>query len=158
MKRYLPTLGRLLMALIFLMSGFGKLMNPAHTQQFMAANGLPLTGLLLIGALLFELGGGLSLLLGYRARWSAAALVLFLIPATLVFHTNFAQQAQMVHFLKNLAIIGGLLMVVTHGAGSLSLDARRQEAPGKPALSGATPAGTNGQGQQEPASRKPVEA
>lgn len=138
MKRNLPTLGRLLIALIFLVSGFGKVMDPAGTQAFMAQYGMPLTGLFLTGAILVELGGGLSLLLGWKARRAAAALILFLIPATLIFHTDFADQEQIVHFLKNLAIGGGLLMVGTYGAGPLSLDARQESISGESSGSDAT--------------------
>lgn len=120
-------LGRVLLSLIFLLSAFGKIMDPAGTQAHMTAQGLPLTGLLLAGAILLELGGGLSLLLGWKARWGALALIAFLIPTTLVFHTDFADQAQMIHFMKNLAVIGGLCYVATYGAGPLSVEARRRE-------------------------------
>lgn len=125
MNRYLLTLGRIFIALIFLASGLGKVMDPAGTQAYMAQYGIPLTGLLYLGTVLFELGGGLSLLLGWKTRWGTGALILFLIPATLVFHTNLAEQQQVIHFLKNLAILGGLLLVAARGAGPLSLDARR---------------------------------
>ena len=76
-------------------------------------------------ALVVEIGGGVLLVVGYRTREAALALALFTIVAALGFHNNFAEQNQMIHFLKNLAIAGGLLQIVAFGAGSISLDARR---------------------------------
>lgn len=143
MRRYLPTFGRLLIALIFLVTGFGKVVDPAGTQEMMAQHGLPLRTLLIVGAILLELGGGLSLLLGWKTRWGAAALIAFLIPTTLIFHTDFADEQQMIAFLHNLALMGGLLLVVTYGAGPLSLDARRR---------------ATGRNKRDPASRESVAA
>jgi putative oxidoreductase len=80
-----------------------------------------MTSLFLVGAIAVEVLGGLSVILGYKARWGAAVLFAFLIPATLIFHTNFGNQTQMIMFLKNLSIMGGLLFVITHGAGPLRL-------------------------------------
>ena len=71
-----------------------------------------------------ELGGGLSVLLGYKTRWGALALVIFLIPTTLIFHTKFSDPVQVIMFMKNLAILGGVLMIASFGPGPLSLDAR----------------------------------
>ena len=124
MQRYLPLLGRVLISLIFLMSAFGKIADFGGTQQYMASYGMPATGLLLVGAIVLELFGGLSVLLGFRARWGAIALIVFLIPATLVFHTDFADRMQTIQFMKNLAIIGGLLFVVAFGPGAFRLDRR----------------------------------
>ncbi len=81
-----------------------------------------LTGLFIVAAIAIELAGGLSVLLGYKTRWGAIALTLFLIPATLIFHTNFADQMQTIHVMKNLAILGGLLMIIQYGAGRISFD------------------------------------
>jgi putative oxidoreductase len=117
-------IGRLLLATIFLMSGLHKIADPAGTQQFMSAMGMPATGLFLIGAIAFELAGAVSLILGYWTRVGAALLIVFMIPATLIFHTNFADQVQFIMFLKNLAMTGGLLYVLALGAGPLSLDGR----------------------------------
>jgi len=72
----------------------------------------------------FEVAGGLSILFGFKARWGALALFMFLIPATLIFHTDFSDPNQIGIFLKNLAIMGGLLMVASSGPGSLSMDRR----------------------------------
>lgn len=122
--KVIPLIARILLAAIFFRSGLGKLLDPAGTQQFMAGAGIPLTPLFLAGAIVSELGGALSVLLGYKARWGAIALIIFLIPATLIFHTNFADSMQINQFLKNLAIIGGLLMVTYSGPGPISLDER----------------------------------
>ncbi len=124
MEKIAPLLGRTLIALIFLMAGYGKLTDPAGTQQYMAAYGMPLTGFFLVCTIILELGGGLSVLLGYKARWGATALAIFLVPVTLIFHTKFSDQMQVAMFMKNLAIIGGLLMVASAGPGPISLDAR----------------------------------
>lgn len=123
---YIPLVARIFLSVIFLRSGISKILDFGGTQQFMAASGIPLvlTGLLLVGSILFELAGGLSVLLGYKPRWGAIALIIFLVPTTLIFHTNFAEEMQVIQFLKNLALIGGLLMVVYFGSGPVSLDAR----------------------------------
>ena len=124
--QYLPLIGRILLGLIFVLAGFGKLANPAGTVGYMTAYGMPYADLLVWPAGLVELGGGLLLLLGWHARWAATALILFVIPATLIFHqfwnVDAAQmQMQQINFLKNLAIIGGLLYVVAYGSGACSL-------------------------------------
>jgi putative oxidoreductase len=113
-----------LLAQIFLVSGIGKLLDPAGTRQYMAAAGMPLTLLFLIGAIVFEFGGGLSLLVGCKARWGALALVLFLIPTTLIFHNILSDASQQANFMKNLGIMGGLLMIYAYGPGKWSIDER----------------------------------
>jgi putative oxidoreductase len=119
-----PAIGRLLIASIFLLSGVGKIFAPDATQAYIAAAGLPLPVVSYAIALVVEVGGGLLLLLGYRTRLAALGLAIFSLAAAVGFHHNFADQNQMIHFLKNLAIAGGLLQVVTFGAGGFSLDAR----------------------------------
>ncbi|MCK4930962.1 MAG: DoxX family protein [Candidatus Aminicenantes bacterium] len=123
MQALIQLLARFFIAFIFLMSGLGKIMNLSGTQQYMAQYGMPLTYVFLIGAICAELLGGLSVLTGYKAKWGAFVLFLFLIPTTLIFHTEFSDQTQVIMFMKNLAIIGGLLLLVSHGAGKISLDA-----------------------------------
>jgi putative oxidoreductase len=127
LKRYAPLLGRILLSVIFLLSAFGKITHFSGMEQFMASKGLPAVPLLLVLALLTEALGGLSLLLGFKARWGALLLFLFLIPTTLIFHdfwtlTGALRQDMQIHFLKNLAIMGGLLMVAANGPGAFSLD------------------------------------
>lgn len=127
----LPLIGRILIAAIFVLSGVGKVTDFNATADMMAGKGFPLAWLFLTGAIAFELLGGLSLLLGYFTRWGAWLLILFLIPTTLLFHnfwsfTGGEAQMQMINFLKNLAILGGLGYVAAYGAGAFSLDAWRE--------------------------------
>lgn len=124
MEKYIPLVARVFLAAIFIKSGIDKITNFGGTQQIMASKGIPLTVLFLIGTIIVEIGGGLSVLLGYKARWGAIALFLFLIPTTLIFHGNVADKLQMIQFMKNLAIMGGLLMVYYFGSGSLSVDSQ----------------------------------
>jgi putative oxidoreductase len=116
--------GRILLATIFVMSGASKLADPAGTIGYIGAAGLPLAPIAYAGAVAVELGGGLALILGYRTRIVAAALAMFSLLAAVAFHTAFADQNQMIHFMKNVAMAGGLLQVVAFGAGRLSFDAR----------------------------------
>lgn len=137
----LTLVGRLFLGLLFLVSGLHKIADPQGTQQYMAAMGMTwATQWLYVGAIAVELLGSLSLLLGYRARTGGWLLFLFMIPATLVFHTNFADPNQMIHFLKNVSVMGGLIYVGIYGAGGLSMDAGLERAerppspPGRPVL------------------------
>jgi len=120
-----PLIGRLLLAAIFVLSGVNKLFAPGQTQAYIAAAGLPAPFLAYIVALVVEIGGGALLVIGYQARYAALALALFSVVAAFGFHNNFADQNQMIHFLKNLALAGGLLQVFAFGAGGFSLDNRR---------------------------------
>jgi putative oxidoreductase len=124
-SRYFPFAGRLLIGLPFAMSGFGKLTAAGATRQLITASGLPFPVLALAVAIAVELGGGLSLIAGFRTRFAAATLAVFSIAAALAFHTNLADQNQMIHFLKNVMITGGLLQIVAFGAGALSIDNRK---------------------------------
>jgi len=129
MTRYLPLAGRILLSLIFVISGLGKIPAWNQTAGYMAAKGMPLVPLFLIGAICIEVGAGLSVMLGFRAKVGAWALMVFLVPATLIFHTFWTyppaeQQVQMANFLKNVSILGGLLLVAAFGAGPVSMDAR----------------------------------
>ncbi len=119
-----PLIARVLLAAIFILSGLNKVFAPGQTQAYIAAAGLPAPLLAYIVALVVEVGGGILLLIGYQARWAALALAVFTVVAALGFHSNFADQNQMIHFLKNLAITGGLLQVFAFGPGGLSLDKR----------------------------------
>lgn len=117
--------GRVLLAAIFILSGLGKASDPAGTIAYIGDAGLPFPQLAFAGAVLIELGGGIALVLGYRTRIAAAALALFSVAAALAFHSDLADQNQMIHFLKNFAMAGGLLQVAAFGGGRLSLDARK---------------------------------
>jgi len=127
----LPALGRLLLAAIFLLSGVGKLAAPAATIGYIASAGLPLPQLGYAVALAVEIGGGLLMLVGFQTRITAWVLAAFTLVAAAIFHHDFADQNQMIHFLKNLAIVGGFLQVAAFGAGNLSIDARRASAKAK---------------------------
>ena len=122
--RYLPFVGRLLIGLPFAMSGFGKLAAYGPTVAKIAAVGLPVPPLAFAVAVVVELGGGLLLIAGYRARLIALALALFSLVTAAWFHSNFADQNQMIHFLKNVMMAGGLLQIVAFGAGAISIDNR----------------------------------
>jgi len=119
--------GRIFLSAIFLASAFGKIADWSGTTQHMAEKGMVATSFFLAGALALEVFGGLSVLVGLFARWGAAALIVFLVCVTPVFH-NFwvddgpARMSQMQHFMKNLALTGGLLMVAALGPGRFSLD------------------------------------
>ena len=121
--------GRILLAVIFIKAGYGKIGGFEGTAGYMASKGLPMVQVLLVLTILVELGGGLLLAIGYKARWAALAIFLFLIPVTLMFHPFWGippeqVQNQMNHFLKNVAIMGGMLMVFAFGPGAYSVDKR----------------------------------
>ena len=121
--------GRVLLALVFLLSGIGKLRGFDGTMAYISSVGLPLAGVLAALALALEIVAGVALILGYRTRWAALALAAFTLVAAFLFH-NFwsmpeqAQVLQQIMFLKNLAIAGGLLMVAAYGPGAWSVDRR----------------------------------
>jgi len=120
MERILNFAGRILLAQAFLISGYGKIGGYAGTQGYMEAMGVP--GALLPLVIAVELGGGLALVAGYKTRWAALALAAFSILSALLFHTNFAEQAQAINFMKNFAMAGGLLILIQTGALAPSLD------------------------------------
>ena len=124
----IPLVGRTLIAVIFFVSGFGKLMAPDATMAYIGSLGLPAPALGLIGALVLELAGATLLVIGYKTRVVALLLAGYAVVTALIFHHALADQNQMFHFLKNLAMAGGLLQVVAFGAGAFSLDNRRAPA------------------------------
>jgi putative oxidoreductase len=124
MNNYLSLIGRVLIGLPFAMSGFGKLVAYGSTTAMIAAAGLPVAPLAFVVAVALELGGGLLLVAGYQVRYVALALAVFCVIAGVAFHSNFADQNQMIHFLKNVMMAGGLLQIAAFGAGALSLDNR----------------------------------
>jgi putative oxidoreductase len=121
---YLAFAGRLLIGVPFAMSGLSKLAAYGATTAMIGAVGLPVPPLAYAVAVAVELGGGLLLIAGLQTRIVAIALALFSLATALSFHSNFADQNQMIHFLKNVMMVGGLLQVVAFGAGSFSLDSR----------------------------------
>jgi putative oxidoreductase len=124
----IPVIGRTFIAAIFLISGIGKLMAPGATMAYIGSLGLPAPAVGLVGALVLELAGAVLLVVGYRTRLVALLLAAYAVVTALIFHHALADQNQMFHFLKNLAMAGGLLQVVAFGAGTFSLDNRRAPA------------------------------
>lgn len=123
-------LGRLLLAAIFLQSGNDKMFNFGRTVKLMVSKGIPFAEVLLVPVIIILLAGGLMLLIGWQARWAALALIVFMIPTTLVFHSYWTYpEAQFInqfhHFFKNVAIIGALFMVMGMGSGGMSMDRAR---------------------------------
>lgn len=122
-------LGRWAIAAIFLLSGIFKFVLYSSTVDYMASKGLPYAGLLLVIAALIEILAAVFIILGWKTRWASYVLLLYLIPVTYVFHDFWniedpiASQLQFYQFLKNLAIFGGLLLLVSRGSGSLAVDA-----------------------------------
>ena len=122
-NRYLPLLGRVLIGAPFILSGLGKLAAHDATVGYISSVGLPLPQLAWLIAVVVETGGGALLILGYRARLVAFVVALFALATAISFHRNFADQNQMIHFLKNIMLTGGLLQIVYFGAGPMSIDA-----------------------------------
>lgn len=122
---YFNVASRLLLAYIFIMAGIGKLGAEAYagTQGYMQAMGVP--GALLPLVILTELGGGLLLLVGFQARLAAFLLAGFSLVSAVIFHYQPADQMQMIMFMKNLAIAGGLLLITQYGAGAFAIDKRK---------------------------------
>jgi len=131
LHRYGPLLGRILMAIIFVFSGIGKLTGFEGTVGYIASKGLPLPQLAAIAAIIVELGGGILLVMGWKARWAAGAMLVFTGMAALFFHNFWAAspdqaQNQLIHFMKNISMMGGLLFVVVYGGGPLSVGGQRR--------------------------------
>lgn len=125
MNQYQPwglLAGRLLLAYLFIVAGYGKIGGFAGTAKYMASKGMPMAEALLVGTIIIELIGGLMLAIGWKARLAAWAIFLFIIPTTIIFHPVWADASQMIQFNKNLAIMGGMLYVAFMGPGKLSLD------------------------------------
>jgi len=121
-KALTALVGRILLVLIFVNSGIGKIDNFTDTAQYMAKFGMSFTAFFLGGAIFLELVGSISVILGYFTRLGALLLIIFLVPTTLIFHTDFADQAQIIQFMKNVSMLGGCFILLSTGAGRLSLD------------------------------------
>lgn len=123
MTSFLQLAGRVLLSVIFIWGGWGKLTAMAGTQAYIASSGVAMPVAAYWVAVLMELGVGLALLFGLFTRLSGAALAFWCILTAVMFHTNFADRNMEIHFMKNVAMAGGLLYVVAFGAGAYSLDA-----------------------------------
>ncbi|TDH38476.1 DoxX family protein [Pseudohoeflea suaedae] len=117
-------LGRILMSIMFIMSGWGKLMSPAGTAGYFESVGLPLPQVTVWVVIAVELLGGLAILAGFKTRYVAYLLAAFTLAAAFIGHYNPADQMQMIMFMKNLAITGGFLVLASVGAGKFSIDRR----------------------------------
>lgn len=127
--RFAPLLARLFIAQLFLLSGYGKIVGFNQTAAAMASKGLPFVEVLLVLTILIEIGGALMILLGWKARIGALALLLWMIPVTLIFHNFWAMSGQeafinQIMFQKNLAIMGALLYVMAFGAGPYRVETK----------------------------------
>jgi putative oxidoreductase len=130
-KHFGPLVGRVLMAVIFLVSAYVKITGFDQTIQAMMARGMPMTQALLTCAIAIEVVAATLLILGWKTEWAAFALLVFLVPATLYFHNYWTYPPEQVrnqrnHFMKNLTIGGALIFVMGMGAGPLSIDNRRR--------------------------------
>lgn len=124
-----PLIGRILVAAIFLWSGIGKIGGFAGTAGYMASKGLPMAEVLLVVTIIVEIGAALMIIVGYKARLGALALLLWMIPVTLIFHAFWAVpadqvQMQMINFFKNLGLMGAMLLIIGFGPGAYSVDRR----------------------------------
>ncbi|RTR38670.1 DoxX family protein [Shewanella canadensis] len=115
-------LGRFLIAIIFFLSGVTKITQYAGTQGYMEAMGVP--GALLPLVIITEIIGGVAIIIGWKTRYAAIALAGFSVLAAVFFHSDFSNQAEMISFMKNLAIAGGFLMLFANGPGSYAMDNR----------------------------------
>ena len=126
MKNVIELAARVLLGHIFLLAGISKLGEGyAGTAGYMESVGLP--GGLLPVVIVLELVGGLMVIVGFKAQWAAYALAGFTLLAGIIFHSNFADQMQMILFMKNVSIAGGLLLLSVHGAGVFSLDKKMKQ-------------------------------
>ena len=129
----LALIGRLLLAWLFLPAGISKISGFAGTVGYAASAGLPMPEIGTAVGLVVEIVGGLALIVGFGTRWAALALALFTLVASFFFHNYWAlpadkQMMQYLMFYKNIAVVGGLLVLAAFGAGAWSLDARREKA------------------------------
>ena len=126
----LALIGRILLALIFVTSGFSKISGFEGTVGYIASKGLPMASIAAVIAIVIELGGGLAVVLGFLTRWAALGLAIFSVVAAFIFHAYWGVPAdqvmgQQINFWKNISIAGGFLVLAAFGAGGISIDAKR---------------------------------
>lgn len=133
-------IGRVLLGVFFILGGVSKVGSPTIYQSYIAAVGLPLPVVAYFASMTLELVGGILLVVGFHVRIVAACFAVFCLATAAIFHNNFADQNQMIHFLKDIAILAGLLQVIAYGPGKLSLDHRFGQSA-RPSAAGLTAAG-----------------
>ena len=125
MTGVIQLLGRVMLALIFILAGIGKILEPAATADYMQSMGVP--GILLWPTITLEVLGGLALALGYKTKLAAFALAGFSVLAAALFHSDFGDKMQMIMFLKDIAMAGGLLLLAAGGKTAYCVDNRRKQ-------------------------------
>lgn len=135
-QRYVPLAARILLAHVFIISGISKIFRFAPTAALLTSVELPAANLLLVLVILLEIGGGILLIVGWQVRWVAAAFCVFILLATMIFHPFWKADpasvpGQLNNFMKNFAVMGGMLYVLAFGAGQLSIDNRLRAAKRK---------------------------
>jgi putative oxidoreductase len=130
-QNFTNVIGRIMLSFIFLSSALGnKIPNFNQVTDYMKSEGVPAASFMLAGAIVFLLLGSISVILGFKARYGAGLLLVFLLLATYFFHDFWtiadaaARQMQMIQFMKNMALTGALLLIISNGSGALSLDKR----------------------------------
>ena len=122
MQALLPLVGRVLLAAIFLWSAVSQIRDFEEVASRMGQQGIPIPGLFLVGGIICLLLGSIAVILGVKARWGAVLLILFMIPTTVIFHPPTGTDEDFIQFMKNLALIGGLCLIVANGPGPVSID------------------------------------
>jgi len=122
MAKYSHLAGRIMLALIFIIAGAGKIGDPAGTAGYMQSMGVP--GILLWPTIALEVLGGIAIIVGFQTRVAAYLLAAFCIVAAAIFHSNFADQMQQIMFLKDIAIAGGFLLLASSGSTAFAIDKR----------------------------------
>lgn len=125
MAGVIQLIARIMLALIFILAGVGKIMDPAGTSGYMEAMGVP--SVLLWPTVALEIIGGIALVVGYKTAFAALSLAIFSIAAAVLFHSNFGDKMQMILFMKNIAMAGGLLLLAAGGTTGFSLDKKKKK-------------------------------
>ena len=116
----LEFVGRVLLSALFLIEGLGKISMQEDVIMYMENYGVP--GILFVPAIILEILFPILLIVGYRTKWVASIMALFTFTVAIIFHTDFNEGMQMMFFLKDIAIAGGFMIIVTYGPGKISLD------------------------------------
>lgn len=124
MAGFIQLLGRIMLALIFILAGVGKIIDPAGTSGYMESMGVP--SILLWPAILLEILGGIAIVVGYKTAVAAFSLAIFSISAAVLFHSDFGDKMQMILFMKNIAMAGGLLILAVGGTTGFSFDSKKK--------------------------------